>query len=226
MSRWPVPRGREAEVALDARPAATGVRTVVRRPWVGVGVVAGVVAVTGLTILAIRTCWVPGGVVESVFDRPTGQGMPNQDVGEEFFDPAGRSGFRVDQGGGWGDEVVEVFGGVGTDGVHPQLWWGGLPAALGILVAGGAGEMQHRAVRVGPHPPFRVVLENVMPFTVGIDIFWGGFPTSFGVPVVEPVPVIELAGMTEQQKRAYVLADNKLALNAGWDDDLLRLELG
>jgi DNA modification methylase len=40
------------------------------------------------------------------------------------------------------------------------------------------------------------------------------------------VPVIELAGMSEQQKRAYVLADNKLALNAGWDDDLLRLELG
>src|SRR5215208_5622442 len=32
------------------------------------------------------------------------------------------------------------------------------------------------------------------------------------------VPVIELAGLTEAQKRAYVLADNKLALNAGWDE--------
>ena len=32
--------------------------------------------------------------------------------------------------------------------------------------------------------------------------------------------------MTEDQKRAYVLADNKLAPNAGWDDDLLAVELG
>jgi DNA modification methylase len=39
------------------------------------------------------------------------------------------------------------------------------------------------------------------------------------------VPVIELAHMTESQKRAYVLADNQLALNAGWDEALLRLEL-
>ena len=31
--------------------------------------------------------------------------------------------------------------------------------------------------------------------------------------------------MSEAQKRAYVLADNQLALNAGWDDELLRLEL-
>ena len=31
--------------------------------------------------------------------------------------------------------------------------------------------------------------------------------------------------MSEAQKRAYVLADNQLALNAGWDEELLRLEL-
>jgi DNA modification methylase len=42
---------------------------------------------------------------------------------------------------------------------------------------------------------------------------------------LEQVPVIELAHMSEAQKRAYVLADNQLALNAGWDDALLRLEL-
>jgi DNA modification methylase len=42
---------------------------------------------------------------------------------------------------------------------------------------------------------------------------------------LEQVPVIELAHMSEAQKRAYVLADNQLALNAGWDDELLRLEL-
>jgi len=33
-------------------------------------------------------------------------------------------------------------------------------------------------------------------------------------------------GWTEGQKRAYVIADNKLALNAGWDDDMLKVELG
>ena len=42
---------------------------------------------------------------------------------------------------------------------------------------------------------------------------------------LERVPVIELAHMSKAQKRAYVLADNQLALNAGWDDELLRLEL-
>jgi DNA modification methylase len=34
------------------------------------------------------------------------------------------------------------------------------------------------------------------------------------------------AGWSEAQKRAYVLADNKLAMNAGWDNDLLKIELG
>ncbi|RYD53741.1 MAG: site-specific DNA-methyltransferase [Verrucomicrobiaceae bacterium] len=43
---------------------------------------------------------------------------------------------------------------------------------------------------------------------------------------MEDVPVIELAGLSEAQKRAYVIADNRLALNAGWDDDLLALEFG
>ena len=38
------------------------------------------------------------------------------------------------------------------------------------------------------------------------------------------IPCIELAHLTETQKRAYVIADNKLALNAGWDDEMLRLE--
>ena len=42
---------------------------------------------------------------------------------------------------------------------------------------------------------------------------------------LEQVPVIELAQMSEAQRRAYVLADNQLALNGGWDEALLRLEL-
>ena len=39
------------------------------------------------------------------------------------------------------------------------------------------------------------------------------------------VPVIVLDHLTDEQRRAYVLADNKLALNAGWDDELLAAEL-
>ena len=39
------------------------------------------------------------------------------------------------------------------------------------------------------------------------------------------VPCIRLAHLTAAQKRAYIIADNKLALNAGWDDTLLALEL-
>ena len=39
------------------------------------------------------------------------------------------------------------------------------------------------------------------------------------------LPVIEAAHLTEAQKRAYVIADNRLALDAGWDNELLRIEL-
>lgn len=40
------------------------------------------------------------------------------------------------------------------------------------------------------------------------------------------VPCLRLDHMSEAEKRAYVLADNELALNAGWDEDLLAAELG
>src|SRR6267378_6173663 len=39
------------------------------------------------------------------------------------------------------------------------------------------------------------------------------------------VPVIPLKGLTELQRRQLVLADNRIALNAGWDLDMLHLEL-
>ena len=39
------------------------------------------------------------------------------------------------------------------------------------------------------------------------------------------VPVIELSHLTPAQKRAYVIADNRLALDAGWDEEMLALEL-
>jgi ParB-like chromosome segregation protein Spo0J len=42
---------------------------------------------------------------------------------------------------------------------------------------------------------------------------------------LETLPVIEACHLTEAQKRAYVIADNRLALDAGWDNDLLKIEL-
>lgn len=39
------------------------------------------------------------------------------------------------------------------------------------------------------------------------------------------VPTIELKHLTTEQKRAYVIADNQLALNSTWDDDVLQAEL-
>jgi hypothetical protein len=39
------------------------------------------------------------------------------------------------------------------------------------------------------------------------------------------VPCIELGHLTEAQKRAYVIADNQLALNAGWDAEMLKVEI-
>jgi ParB-like chromosome segregation protein Spo0J len=42
---------------------------------------------------------------------------------------------------------------------------------------------------------------------------------------LEKVPCIDLSHLTEEQKRAFVIADNKIALNGGWNEDLLRLEL-
>jgi len=42
---------------------------------------------------------------------------------------------------------------------------------------------------------------------------------------LEKVPVIVVRGWSEEQLRAYVIADNQLALEAGWDEELLKLEL-
>lgn len=43
---------------------------------------------------------------------------------------------------------------------------------------------------------------------------------------LDKVPVIKLDHLSEAQKRAYVIADNKIALNAGWDLDALNFEIG
>lgn len=42
---------------------------------------------------------------------------------------------------------------------------------------------------------------------------------------MEEVPCLFVEDLTDEQKRAYILADNKLALDAGWDDEILRQEI-
>ena len=49
----------------------------------------------------------------------------------------------------------------------------------------------------------------------------GGLPFPAGT-----VPVIDATGWTDEQFRAFVIADNQLALDAGWDLDVLRDEVG
>ncbi len=42
---------------------------------------------------------------------------------------------------------------------------------------------------------------------------------------LDKVPCIRLTHLTESQRKAYIIADNKIALNSGWDEELLKLEL-
>jgi ParB-like chromosome segregation protein Spo0J len=46
-----------------------------------------------------------------------------------------------------------------------------------------------------------------------------------GVLDLKEVPCVKLSHLTENQKKAYIIADNKIALNSGWDTELLKLEL-
>lgn len=50
--------------------------------------------------------------------------------------------------------------------------------------------------------------------------FPGGDPIPAGM-----VPTIDATGWSDEQRRAYMIADNQIALNAGWDEDLLKAEL-
>ena len=47
-----------------------------------------------------------------------------------------------------------------------------------------------------------------------------------GLLGMEYVPTIDIGWLTDTQRRAYVIADNQLALNAGWDESILKLEIG
>ena len=41
---------------------------------------------------------------------------------------------------------------------------------------------------------------------------------------LKEVPILLVEHLTEAQKRAYIIADNRLALDAGWDEEMLRVE--
>ena len=51
------------------------------------------------------------------------------------------------------------------------------------------------------------------------------FPDARDSGKMTEAPVIVLGHLTQAQRRALVVADNQLALNAGWDEEMLRLEL-
>lgn len=59
----------------------------------------------------------------------------------------------------------------------------------------------------------------------GIIAGHGRFEAAFKLAMHE-VPTIDLSHLTETQKRAYVIADNKIALNSEWDREMLALEIG
>lgn len=50
------------------------------------------------------------------------------------------------------------------------------------------------------------------------------FPDGTPIPIGQ-IPVLDVSGWDEARRRAYIIADNKLALNAGWDEDLLKSEI-
>lgn len=59
----------------------------------------------------------------------------------------------------------------------------------------------------------------------GIIAGHGRYEAAFKMGMHE-IPTIDLSHLTDSQKRAYVIADNKIALNSGWDEEMLALEIG
>lgn len=56
-------------------------------------------------------------------------------------------------------------------------------------------------------------------------LMWAAGETIANCPVPGQVPTVDLSHLSADERRAYILADNKLAENAGWDLDLLTIEL-
>jgi hypothetical protein len=58
----------------------------------------------------------------------------------------------------------------------------------------------------------------------GIIAGHGRYQAAFKLSMDE-VPTIDLSHLSASQKKAYIIADNKLALNSGWDEQMLELEI-
>lgn len=58
----------------------------------------------------------------------------------------------------------------------------------------------------------------------GIIAGHGRYQAAFKLSLDE-VPTIDLSHLSDSQKKAYIIADNKLALNSGWDEQMLELEI-
>lgn len=58
----------------------------------------------------------------------------------------------------------------------------------------------------------------------GIIAGHGRYQAAFKLSL-DKVPTIDLSHLTDAQKKAYIIADNKLALNSGWDEQMLELEI-
>ncbi len=77
--------------------------------------------------------------------------------------------------------------------VGPELGWGGWGVVFGVVVAGGAGEVQGECGRVGFDVPVGVVFEQVVSFAVGGGVVGCGGSALGGVVVVERGVVVDVA---------------------------------
>src|ERR1039457_4278800 len=116
-----------------------------------------------------------------------------------------------------------------------------LPATITPVMArrievGAAGRLVPYAKNARPHSPEQVsqIAASIVEFgfvnpilvdsTDGIIAGHGRLLAARKLGLAE-VPVVVLGHLSEIQRRAYILADNQLALNAGWNDELLRIAL-
>jgi hypothetical protein len=98
-------------------------------------------------------------------------------------------------------------------------------ASISIIASGSARRLIWTVVEVGvAGPKYRIRMSGCL--ANGLIAGHARVLAARQLGIAE-IPVMVAAGWSEAQKRAYVLADNQLAITgSGWDPELLRLELG
>src|SRR5262245_32014137 len=117
---------------------------------------------------------------------------------------------------------IEVAGAAGTERLRLEFW------PLDRLIPYGKNARTHSDVQVAEIAGSIRAFGFSNPILVGDggDIIAGhGRLAAARLLGLAEVPVILLTGLTEVQRRQLVLADNRIALNAGWDLKMLQLEL-